>query len=151
MKAETEKALIVPAMGYPARDAIYASLAEMASESPRCVMVCLYEDESGYPVFHITDGTILNPAAFSCFMSSVHRAAEETMGERLARPSGVSQIRFVMVETERFTMFSRRIANCSSLLLVLRSPVECLGMPIELLDRYEPRLRELIAEPGTAH
>jgi len=137
---------------HPAGKAIKDVLKKMAAESPGCVVLCVYEDETGYPMCHITDGTILNPETFSCFMARVQSAAEEALSARLAGPSPgqdrTSHIIYVMVETERFTMFSRRIANCLSLLLVLRSPAECLGMPIELLDRWEPRIRELVINPG---
>jgi hypothetical protein len=43
-------------------------------------------------------------------------------------------------------MVSRRIGSRSSLLLVLRSPVECLCMPIDLLDRWGSKLAELVLD-----
>jgi len=153
-----ERAFGSPARAHPAGDAIHAVLMEMAEESPRCVMLCIYEDDTGYPMFHITDGTIPDPATFSSFMSQAHSAAEEAIDTRLSEPGCLCQksmgrkrrgfIKHVMVETERFMMISRRIGSRSSLLLVLRSPVECLCMPVELLDRWEDKLSELVVGSG---
>ncbi|MGC8894977.1 MAG: hypothetical protein ACP5QG_09065, partial [candidate division WOR-3 bacterium] len=76
-------------------------------------------------------------------------AAEDAMASRFGYGSWTcehrDQINYVMVETERFMMISRRMSKNLSLLLVLRSPVECLGMPIELIERWEDRILEAIA------
>lgn len=127
---------------------IYETLKMMARESPRCVMLGIYEDDTGYLSSHITNGTILDPEQFSLFMAKVHRVAEEAVaarfGEQAIGCEHHNLISHVIVETERFTMISRRMNKNLSLILVLRAPVECIGMPIELLNRWESSLLEMI-------
>ncbi len=122
-------------------------LVKMAAESPRCVMLGIYETQTGYLLTHITDGTILDPEAFSSFMAIIHSAADEAMAVRF--DGHLNPINHVMVETERFMMISRRMDENHSVVFVLRSPVECLGMPIELLDRWGNRLLETLAGSGS--
>lgn len=128
-------------------------LTKMAEESPRCVMMGIYENDTGQICTHITDGTILDPEAFSSFVAQVHSAAEETISLRLGKGvincQHLNLINHVIVETEKFTMISRRIGKNLSLLFVLRAPVECLGMWIELIDRWKDKLIEAVSDSGT--
>lgn len=127
-------------------------LIKMAEESPRCVMIGIYENDTGYICTHITDGTILDPDAFSSFMAQVHSAAEEAisfrLGEETMKCQHLNLINHVMVETEKFMMISGRIGKNLSLLFILRAPVECFGMPIELIDRWKDRLMDAVNDSG---
>ncbi len=133
---------------YQESGAIHETLKRMARESPRCVVIGIYENDTGYLFSHITNGTILDPEPFSLFMAQVHRAAEESMnarfGEQAVKCKHFNPISHVTVETEQFLIISRRMNKNLSLILVLRAPVECMGMPIELIDRWEDRLLEMI-------
>ncbi|MEO0146046.1 MAG: hypothetical protein ABIM19_04345 [candidate division WOR-3 bacterium] len=122
--------------------AIQRLLTDMAKESPRCVLLCIYREGKETPSSYITTGILSDPVPFSSFICKILSAAEEVISARLGK---AEQIKHLMVETERFTMISRRLWKSYHVLLVLRSPVECLGMPIELLDRWEGTLRENLA------
>lgn len=132
---------------YRELEAIHETLKKMARESPRCVVLGIYENDTGYLFSHITNGTILDPEPFSLFMAQVHSTAEEAMAARFNNQATeckhLNPVSHVIVETERFVMISRRMNRNLSLILVLRAPVECMGMPIDLLDRLEGRLLEM--------
>jgi len=112
-------------------------LRDMKNESPRCLGISLYNPAKGELIGAVAEPDFHDLPVLQDVMLEGYLSAEQAIKARLDEQD---RIRDFIVETSKFFMICRRLDNDLLLFLFLRSPVPCIGAPIDLLDHWQEGL-----------